>query len=265
MLRYFAALLVLVPVVAAAQPDAEGVYTITGPERTAAAVEAIDAEMPRVEYVPPAGRWGRLPRTAAILKAGGELRVVMLGDSIVNDTSRSAWEQRLLRNVRGVNVPGLTVTKVTSVRGGTGCWWYREPPCVQRYVLAHRPDLVVIGGISHHDDIAAVREVVRQIRGGDGPADILLMTPAFGTVDPADDAQWTAALDPAGTDFRNQLVLLADELQVGLLDMSAAWGRYVRGSGHEIAWFKRDVVHANERGEQILGSILAAYLTPDAE
>lgn len=196
---------------------------------------------------------------AAILRKGeGELRVVMLGDSIVNDTSRSAWELLVQKEV-----PGVTVTKATSVRGSTGCWWYREPGRVRKYGLDHRPNLVIIGGISHRDDVEAVREVVRQIREG-SRADVLLMSSAFGTVDPLDDTQWSERLDPAGSDFRSKLAKLAEELGVGFLDMTAAWGQHVRESDKEIDWFKRDVVHANKRGEQVLGRVLAAYLTPEA-
>ena len=38
------------------------------------------------------------------------------------------------------------------------------------------------------------------------------------------------------------------------------WGRYIRESGKDLNWFKRDSIHANIRGEQILGRILAAHL-----
>jgi hypothetical protein len=82
-------------------------------------------------------------------------------------------------------------------------------------------------------------------------------------LDPGDDRQWHARLDPAGKDFRSRLARLADELHLGLLDMTAEWGQYIRSSGRELAAFKRDAVHANERGEQIVGRILAAHLAPD--
>ena len=49
------------------------------------------------------------------------------------------------------------------------------------------------------------------------------------------------------------------------LDMEAAWGRYIRQSGKDLDWFKRDPIHANERGEQILGtSSPATSLIPRA-
>ncbi len=52
------------------------------------------------------------------------------------------------------------------------------------------------------------------------------------------------------------------EMKPGFLDMFGPWGKYVRESGRELAWFKRDPVHANGRGEQVLGRVLAEYLTP---
>lgn len=43
---------------------------------------------------------------------------------------------------------------------------------------------------------------------------------------------------------------------------SAWWGKYIRESGKDVSWFERDPIHANFRGEQILGHILAAHLGP---
>jgi hypothetical protein len=251
-----AVLFLVVPATAAlAQVDENPAIVITRPERTLEQVDKIYAGMPPVSYVPPVTRWDRLSRTAAVLAgSGGEFRVVMLGDSIVNDTSRSCWDLVLQRSY-----PKVKILKTTCVRGSTGCWWYKRPDRLQRYVLDLRPDLLILGGISHRDDIDSVAEVIRAVR-SKSACDVLLMTPAFGTTDPRDDRQWREIVDPGGTDFRAKLVRLADEQKVGLIDMTAAWGRYVRASGKEIGWFKRDVVHANERGEQVVGRILAAHL-----
>ena len=54
---------------------------------------------------------------------------------------------------------------------------------------------------------------------------------------------------------------MAAEQKAGYVDMTLAWGEYVRASGKPTDWFKRDAVHANDRGEQVVGRILAAYLT----
>jgi len=49
--------------------------------------------------------------------------------------------------------------------------------------------------------------------------------------------------------------------------LETAWAGYIRKSGKDLDWFKRDPIHANERGEQILGRILESYFSlpdPDA-
>lgn len=254
----FTCLVVLLcPAALPAGEDENGVYVLTKPERTKEEAEKAYAEVPPVRFDPPADRWAHLPRTAGVLGRGtGDLRVVMLGDSIVNDTSRSRWE-----DVVQAMYPKCRVTKVTCVRGGTGCWWYKEAGRVKRYVLDFRPDLVVIGGISHKDDAESVRAVVRQVRAG-SPADVLLTTGAVGTVDPSDDKQWSFRVDPAGADFRARLRRVADDEKVGFFDLTAYWGRYVRESGKGVKWFKRDEIHANARGEQVLGHLLAGYFAP---
>jgi len=229
-------------------------YILRSNERSLEQVQKAYAEIPPVQYRPPVERWDRLPRTAQLLTDGGTLRVVMLGDSIVNDTSRSCWNLVVERRH-----PTCRIEKTTCVRGSTGCWWYQEPGRVQKYVLDHHPDLVIIGGISQRNDVASIREVIRQIRAASQP-DILLMTGAFGSVDPRGDG----FLNTDGvhsTPYNQELQKLADEVGAAFLDMETAWGQYVRDSGKELTSFKRDAVHANAQGEQILGHILANYLS----
>ncbi len=231
-------------------------YILRGNERTLEQIQRAYAEMPTVRYRPPVGRWDTLPQTKERLTAGGTLRVVMLGDSIVNDTSRSGWTYIVERRH-----PRCLIDKTTCVRGSTGCWWYKEPGRVRKFVLDHKPDLVIIGGISHRNHLASIRDVIQQIRKTAAP-DLLLMTGAFGSVDPRDEAQWQKTSDPEHhSAYRKGLESLADEVHAAFLDMEAAWGQYIRDSGEELDWFQRDPVHANERGEQILGHILANYLS----
>ncbi|MFM9195292.1 MAG: hypothetical protein ACKOWG_06040, partial [Planctomycetia bacterium] len=44
---------------------------------------------PIVRFAPPAGRGAAMKKSLAKLAAGGRMRIVMLGDSICNDTSNS--------------------------------------------------------------------------------------------------------------------------------------------------------------------------------
>jgi len=231
-------------------------YIIPGNQRPLEAIEKAYAEMPAVLYQPPANRWDRLPQTRERLVEAGTLRVVMLGDSIVNDTSRSCWNLVVERRH-----PKCPIEKITSVRGSTGCGWYKEAGRVRKFVLDHKPDLVIVGGISHGNDTDSIAEVVRQIRAASQP-DILLMTGAFGRTDPRDETQWRRIIDPEHhSTYRKNLETLAGTLDAAFLDMEAAWAEYVRQSGKELEWFKRDPIHANARGEQILGRILANYLS----
>ncbi|MBN1417545.1 MAG: C69 family dipeptidase [Planctomycetes bacterium] len=236
----------------------DGGIIIEKPQRTLEAIDRIYGDMKPVRYTPPSDRWVLLPRTRKRLAEGGTLRIVMLGDSIINDTSRSSWTLLLDRAY-----PSCRVEAVTSVRGSTGCWWYKETGRVEKYVLDHEPDLVLIGGISQRDDVDSIREVIRQIRAA-SPAEFLLMTGPFGRVDPRDDAQWSYDIDPGAGDYRARLLRLAGDEKCAFLDMFALWGLYVRESGQDLETFKRDVVHADERGEQILGRILEHHFSPVA-
>ncbi|RMG01337.1 MAG: SGNH/GDSL hydrolase family protein [Planctomycetota bacterium] len=220
-------------------------------------IDAIYADMQPLEYDPPADRWQHIPRTIDRLRFGPKLKVVMLGDSIVNDTSRSGWEKLVERMY-----PRCTIEKITSVRGSTGCWYYRDPEQLETYVLRHKPDLLMIGGISHRNDIESIRAVIRQVREALNPdPEIILMTPVFGPDDPRDDPDWSYAV-PGDDSFRARLKRLAEEEQVEFLDMTGPWGRYIRTCGEDIHWFKRDYIHANAKGEAILGRILERYFAP---
>jgi hypothetical protein len=254
MLKSIISLAVVLSVAAGAVVD-DGII-IRKNERTLEQIDKIYSQIPPVRYNPPAERWKNLPLTKKFLSEGGTFRVVMLGDSIVNDTSRSCWNLLIERHY-----PKCKIEKTTSVRGSTGCWWYKEPGRVKKFVLDQKPALVIIGGISNRDDIGSIRDVIHQIK-AESDTDILLMTGAFGSVDPRDDKQWQRISDPNHfSEYRKGLEQLARQTGAAFLDMEAAWAGYIRSSGKELDWFKRDPIHANERGEQILGHILEGYFT----
>jgi hypothetical protein len=238
-------------------PDKNGVFIITRGGHTAEEIAAANAEISPVLYTPPSDRWQHLSLTAAALgREHGEFRVVMLGDSIVNDTHRSDWSD-LLQTA----YPACKVSVTAVVRGSTGCWWYKDEGRVKQYVFPLKPDLLIIGGISHKNDTESIKVVIEQVRSGQS-CDVLLMTGAFGETNPYDDAQWSYDIPLTPDNYRRKLFNLAMEMQSGFLDMTAHWGRYIRESHHELDWFKRDVVHANIRGEQVLGHIMANHFAP---
>jgi lysophospholipase L1-like esterase len=191
------------------------------------------------------------------LREGGALRIVMLGDSIVNDTGSSQYELLLERMY-----PKCKVEKIRSVRGSTGCWWYKEENRVEEWVLKHAPDLLMIGGISQRDDTESIRAVIHQVRAARPQVEVMLMSPVFGTYDPRADKEWAYDADPTGDSYRSRLARLAAEEQAEFVNMTGPWGEYLRRSDKDRGWFMRDPVHANERGFQILGRILERYFAP---
>jgi hypothetical protein len=44
--------------------------------------------------------------------------------------------------------------------------------------------------------------------------------------------------------------------------MMTPWETYIASSGYALDSFKRDVVHANDRGKQILGRLLQKFFAP---
>jgi hypothetical protein len=222
-----------------------------------ARIDAIYRAMEPVQYAPPPSRWQFIPKTIERLQSGGTLRVVMLGDSIVNDTGSSQYELRLERMY-----PKCKVVKIRSVRGSTGCWWYKEEGRVGEWVLKHEPDLLMIGGISQRDDTESIRSVIHQVRSARPQVEVMLMSPVFGTYDPRADKQWAYDADPQGDGYRSRLARLAAEERTELVNMTGPWGEYIRRSDKARGWFMRDPVHANDRGFQILGRILEKYFAP---
>jgi lysophospholipase L1-like esterase len=213
--------------------------------------------MDPLSYAPPADRWRNLDGTRKRLAEGDSLKIVMLGDSIIGDTSGSRFELLL-----GRMYPRSKITKITSTRGSTGCWWYKLDNHVEEYVLRHKPDLLMIGGISQRQDVDSIREVIHQVRAAQSP-EILLMTPVFGVPTSPHIRQWTFDIKPDATDYRARLRRLAEEEKCGFLDMTGPWWRYIQQSGKAYGWFQRDPVHANERGFQILGRILEKFFAPE--
>ena len=248
----------LPPVQVDAGADPEGVYVAKKRQRTEEEVAKLQAEAQPVAYEPPADRFAKLPRTKKLLDDGGELTIVMLGDSIVNDTARSDWTFDLAKLYSEA-----TIEKYTVVRGSTGCWWYREPGRVERYVLAFEPDLVMIGGISQRNDVDAIADVIDQIRAKSPDTEFLLMTGPFGQVDPTDDEQWKMLSERSGEDYGAKLAALAEAKGAAFLDVQRLWAETIRASGKPLAEFKRDAVHANGVGEQILGQILLRHFAPE--
>ena len=235
------------------------VEKITAAEAAAWAA-GLAAACPVVRFEPAADRWRHLPKSMAKLAAGERLRIVMLGDSICNDTSNSLYETLI-----AARYPGARIEVVTSVLGGTGCRHYKDENRVQPFVLDYRPDLVIIAGISHEFDVDAIRSVVRQIRARGG-SEILVTNGAVApwkVLEPAFVKRGEAgpALDQV-EGFDAALAAMCRVEEVEFLDTRRAWDDYVLRSYAPVEHFLRDDIHANGRGKAVLGRIMGRYFAP---
>ena len=232
--------------------------------------DVMAARCPVVRYVPPPDRWKLLPKTMATLRDGGRLRIVMLGDSICNDTSNSLFETLLMREY-----PEATIETITSVANAGGCHYYQRPGQVQRLVLRHEPDLLIIAGISHGYDEKPIRNVIQQVRAA-SDCEVMVMN---GTFTPRERVEqfylfpdWLRNRknrdQVASQRLRNleswptRLRCMCAEERVELLDMRTAWDEYIVRAYQPQEWFMRDPVHANRRGKAVLGRVLLRYFQP---
>ncbi len=216
-------------------------------------IDAIYATMTPVVYDPPVGRFANIPVTLRKLQGGGDLRMVLLGDSIMGNTSGSMFELLMMRNA-----PKCNVIKIPSLRSGTGCRYYQEENRVQSYVLDLQPDLLVIGGISN-GDAESVRSVIRQVRAKMPNMEVLLLTPVFGAYKDDQIKAFTYEIDTTTDNYRFNMQKVAAEEKCAFFDMTGPLWKYVRNSGMTPGWFMADNTHANSRGSQIIGRLLEAW------
>ncbi len=240
-------------------PGEPDYYLFGSPERSLAQVDQIQAAMPPGRFTPPPNDWRYLTNTRRILTQGGELRLMAIGDSIVNDTMRSGW----LSGLRAA-YPMAEITATVYVRGGGGAQHFRENDRLVRQVFPRRPDLVFLGGISQRS-IADLAALIEQLRDGLPQVEILLGTGAFGTTDPRDASALAEAPHSGTGDYGRRLRQLAEEQHCAFLDFTAPWAEYLNSSGLHPHRFYRDVVHANEFGEQVLAKIFLGFWQPELQ
>ena len=231
----------------------EGYYLFSTPQRSLEQIAAIQAEMPKGNFTPPPSDWKNLQRTRRILTEGGTLRLFGMGDSIVNDTMRSGWVAKLSEAY-----PKADIKATVYVRGGGGCQHYKEEDRIAKYVVPRKPDLMFIGGISQKD-IDSIREVIHQLRAALPEIEILLASGTFGTADPRSPEELAKAPHSGTGIYGQSLKKLADEEGCAYLEMTTPWAEYICSTKMHPHVFYRDVVHANEYGEQILSKILMGF------
>lgn len=216
--------------------------------------------LPQLPYAAPAYRLKCMSGTLSAMKTGRPLRVVMLGDSIVNDTFNSNFQSLLLRLY-----PKADIRFVCSVHGSAGCWYYQEPEQFESYVADLKSDLLIIGGISHKEDIDAIQKVIEMAQRQIG-CEIMLMSAPLGEDWRKYDEAIPGAELPAQAwtpePFVERQKFLAEEMRVDFLDMATLWHNYLGASRKPWQWFHRDNVHGNDRGKQIAGRIIETYFKP---
>ncbi|QPN69364.1 VCBS domain-containing protein [Synechococcus sp. CBW1108] len=242
----------------------------------------------KLDYDPNNSRWDRIPETINKLQNGEPLRIVMLGDSVQQDTANSPFEAFLQRAY-----PNSQVELIGSTRGGTGVSFYQDH--VEEYVTRYSPDLLMIGGISNGDNLDAYQSLIDKVRAHDlengHTTEIILQTRAWspsGIFYPPppyfflrQDMRELDQLDDLGNhdlstdDFRVALLNFAADNDVEYLDMTGIVAEFIFGpateagigattstAGDPYSYWMRDWVHTNDYGKQILGRILESYFAP---
>ncbi len=239
--------------------------------------DRIYAELPPLTFTPQENAMKDLPRTLDALKTGKPWRVVMLGDSIMQDTFNSQFHALIKRAY-----PKSNVEWILSMRGGTGCWHYILVDNFYSYIVDHRPDLLIIGGISNFakptrkdvgptgaDAMVRVAKVARERLG----CEVLIVNNALAVdIRPfADPANPSAALpkkpfDPSQyelaegmKDGYGELKELTAQNNIPWWDAFVPCYSWLYGSGLPLGYYSRDRVHSSELGKQIIGHVMLSY------
>jgi hypothetical protein len=213
-------------------------------------------ELPPISYKPEQEKWKYIPKTIESLKSGKEIRIVMLGDSIINDTNNSHFEVLLKETY-----PKSNIKMIPSVESSKGCWYYIEGDRLKKYVMDKNPDLLIIGGISQNNDIESIKKVIQQIKLKCN-CEILLLSGPMGKDWRTFDREGKPIFQDWNPEpFNETLGLLAIDEKVEFFDIGSLWHKYLACSGKPFLWFHRDNIHANDRGKQILGRFLLKYFS----
>lgn len=245
-------------------------------EDAAAYADAIYAKLPPLTFKPKSDMMALLPRTKEALETGRPWRIVMLGDSIVQDSFHSQFHALIKRIY-----PKSDVEWILSMRGGTGCWHYILAENFYHYVTDHRPDLLIIGGISNFADETrkgigptgadAMVRVAKVARERLGCEVLLVNNPLSVDLRPCNPDDRNTPL-PKMTFGRTQYRLM-DGMESGYEQLRrlcqsnkmAWWDVFVPcydwlyGSGLPYQWYSRDAVHSGELGKQIIGHVMLSY------
>jgi len=224
--------------------------------------DALYATVPPIAFEPATDRHRLIPKTMERLRAGETIRVVMLGDSISQDTCNSYYDLLVEKMY-----PGADLQLVPSVDGSKGCWYYLDDELYQSHVVDQEPELLMVGTASEHHGIEPVEQFLERAR-AELDCEVMVVSGPMGDDFrvPDDDMSEVAcrARDhvPRRRKFAHEQEALCARLGVEYLDMSNAWLDYLAASGKPYHWFHRDAGHANDRAKQVLARFMERYFTP---
>jgi hypothetical protein len=237
----------------------------------------------KLAYVPKDDHGSRLPLTMNRLRTGQNLRIVMLGDSVEQDTANSpfdAWLERLY--------PGAGIQVISSTIGGTGLSFFQNN--MQAYVFAYQPDLLCIGGIDNPDDMTVYQSVVDQVRANDAAnnrtTEMLMLTKqwspniiqgAYFLSPGITELDQAPANNPGGvpSGFQGDLLNFCAANNIEYLDLTGVASQFIYGpaaaagvgppsdaNGDNYSFWMRDFVHSSDNGKMIQGRMLEAFFAP---
>lgn len=224
------------------------------------------ATLPKLEAPETAGAWAKLPKTREKILSGKPVNVVFLGDSIVNDT----WCGNVVALMQNA-LPNADLRCFISVRGSTGCWYYREKEHFKEYVAKYYPDLIVIGGISNwlgSEKFTAKEaedwmvETIGRCKAIGAEVVVCTPPPSYEFRKDENTVSFDFSLCEEGGlrhlrwDFHRNA---ATRTGVQLWDLTTGPCATIARSGKPLNWFKRDAAHNDDRGKQLIAQTLAAY------
>lgn len=227
-----------------------------------------------------ADRCAYLPRTIQKLQNGQRVRIVLLGDSVANDTGNSGFDVLLERLF-----PGAVVEVITAVGGSTGvsAWLSNLDKGdyqldLQAACIAQQPDLVIIAGISSSNVESDFNQAVDTLRNeintqfGYVP-DIMLMTEAYDQfinsgLSPKTDTHWYRFVTSnSNNDYRHMLYKVSQTKHTAFFDMCGEWGQYtidLENAGYRYRDLWRDNIHMNYQGKNIYAKVIEQFFSENS-
>jgi hypothetical protein len=245
------------------------------------------AQLPsRLSYRGKETRWKRLTGTMERLRNHQRLRIVFIGDDVVESLARVPVDIFLQRLYPGSVVEIVPMTEVVSEFG-------RISETIVKALVGLRPDLLIVGGVSNNDDFPALQMIVDQVRANNAAgrrrAEILLLSKGWksGGQD-AEEMRFTSDMRELDQevernaavpdDIRGRLLRFAAANEVEFLDVMgvvsefifgpaahASEGRQTGPDGVPYTFRKRDWLPGDESGWHLVGRILEAYFSPTGD